>query len=298
MNLTKNQQRSVYELILAGSLWGFGFVAVPLAQGSFNSFEICFLRFFIPLVLWMGIATAFPKMRLSISLLKKTFIPGFFLAATLIPQTLGLLYTTATKSSFITTLYVLLVPVVEFAIFRRKPSGIIYLSLLLALLGAGLLVNLDFTSWNFGDSLTLLCAIMSAFHILSLDKFHHPNTSAFHLNMGQAFWVAALTLPFVIYSEFNSGGAAQPFILTSSALSGLLILAIGPSFLAFSLQIRAQAHLNPTQSSILFLLEAPFAMFFARVILNEQPNATQLSGAFLILVACSLVILIPRRKQR
>lgn len=296
MNLTKQQQRSVFELIFACSLWGFGFVGVPLAQGSFNSFEVCFLRFFIPLAIWLTIATFAPSMRLSVSILRKTFIPGFFLAATLIPQTLGLLYTTATKSGFITTLYVLLVPIVEFTIFRRKPSGIIYLSLLLALLGAGLLVNLDFTAWNFGDSLTLLCALMSAFHILSLDKFHHPNATAFHLNMGQAFWVSALTLPFVIYSEFISGGAAQPFVLTSSALIGLLILAFGPSFLAFSLQIRAQAHLNPTQSSILFLLEAPFAMFFARVILNEQPSVTQLSGAFLILVACSLVILIPRRK--
>jgi drug/metabolite transporter (DMT)-like permease len=75
------------------------------------------------------------------------------------------------------------------------------------------------------------------------------------------------------------------------AVIGLLSLSLGSTTLAFYLQVRAQAHLSATVSSLLFLLESPFALIFAFLLLGESLSTMEAIGAFLIFTAAVLASL-------
>ena len=118
---------AVFELLLAAALWGFGFVAALWAMQELNAFELTFMRFalatavFVP---FLAVAAVRQGWREN---LRRALWPGVFFATTLIVQTWGLAYTTATKSGFITTLYVVLVPISESWMDKRRlPASLWY----------------------------------------------------------------------------------------------------------------------------------------------------------------------------
>jgi drug/metabolite transporter (DMT)-like permease len=119
----------------------------------------------------------------------------------------------------------------------------------------------------------------------------------FLFNSVQAAWAALLCVPFVLRADFwdrLAGFASWP----AEAKIGVLALAFGSTVIAFSLQVRAQAHLPPTVSSLLFLLESPFAMIFSILLLGEFLGPLEAAGAALIfLSALSASLLESRRKK-
>ena len=284
--------RAVFELLVAAALWGFGFIATKWALGTLNTFELVFLRFLLAGLIglpWLLTTQHSVQWKLRLS-----FWPGALLMATLLFQTWGLVYTTPTKSGFITTLYVVMVPVMESVIARRPLSLAMWSCVGVALVGTGLIVDFGVSAINLGDILTFISAIAAAAQIYVMGSVSPRITRAFVFNLYQTYWCLLMILPLVRFDQL------LPKVLDfanwpAEAVVGLLSLSAGSTTIAFYLQVKAQRYLSRTVSSIMFLLESPFAMIFSIILLSERLNARESLGALLIFVSAFLAIWIEKR---
>jgi drug/metabolite transporter (DMT)-like permease len=275
--------------LTASVLWGFGFIGTVWALRYLSAPAIIFYRFATAFVIGIFLVPLFPGWKLN---LKKDFrlsIPaGILLAITLILQTAGLRYTTATKSAFITSLYVVIVPILS-SLFLKTRLGRLWIWVILAFIGTALIAELSWQKWNFGDTLTLINALTASLHILYLAEVSPRSKNPFTLSVFQSLWVALFA-----FALFPMSDRWQLAGMDDKAWIGLLSLAFGSSLLAFFFQVSAQRSLNPTVAAILFLLEAPFSFFFAAFLLGEQLSFIQIAGSIVILIACAGVTLFPK----
>lgn len=284
------------ELLIANTFWGLGFVATVWCLRDISPSAILFYRFTMAFILSL-MTYLFLKRKQNLADIlfvlrtevKLAFLPGVFLFLTLLLQTWGLKYTTATKSGFITILYVLIIPFIEIIHQKTFPSVQHWLLTLLALVGTLFMIEIfqitnSGLNLNFGDFLTLLCAFTAAFHIYFIGIRSNMTSSGLLLNGFQSLWCALLALPFLFY-ENN-------FYLTdlqSLTWIGLLALGVGSSFLAFFLQVKAQTEINASIAAVLFLMESPFAAMFGFIFLGETMSHWQIIGAILIFISCVLI---------
>ncbi len=279
---TKNQ--AFIELIIAGFLWGFGFIGAVWALESLSPSAIVFYRFMgaflVSLVILVAVRT--PR-EVLLGEFKLALGAGALLALTLILQTWGLQYTTATKSAFITILYVLIVPVISMFVFKDRLHVFHWICIFLSFIGVGLIVQVKSLVLETGDFLTFLCAIAAAFHILYVGQIAPKSKNSFALNAFQSLWCAAFALTLFPFEKDWT-----PWDLSPKGWWGLGILTFGSSLLAFYLQFRAQRVISPSLVSLLFLLESPFSAILAVTLLGEHLSTTQILGALLIFVSCAV----------
>ena len=115
--------------MIAGALWGFGFIATVWAMTAFTPVEVLVYRFTVAVVVGEIIyLIARGPTRCSVKEeLMRAFPAGFLLSGLMIMQTIGLKYTNATKSSFITSLYVIFVPLFNTWFFKSSSQWYNYL---------------------------------------------------------------------------------------------------------------------------------------------------------------------------
>jgi drug/metabolite transporter (DMT)-like permease len=285
------------ELLTASALWGFGFIATVWAFAVFSPFEVSFLRFALAGSLIVFFLFKASDRSLIRSYLQVAFLPGLLLSVTLIFQTWGLVYTTPTKSGFITTLYVVFVPILESILSKRGLPWSLWACVALALFGTSLIVNIGFESLNVGDALTFVCAIAATFQIYWLGVVSPKIGRPFVFNLVQACWGALICAP-VLFFEPLGTKLLQFQSWPPLAWVGLLSLTFGSTVIAFYLQVRAQKHLSATVSSLIFLLESPFALIFAILLLHESLNTTESIGAGLIFLSATFATLIEARRKK
>lgn len=290
-----NRRRWVafFEMILATLIWGFGFIATVWSMESFSPFASTMLRFLCGFLLTLPLFLLVPAFRPTFNRahLQMALIPGLFLGMMMILQTWGLEMTTPTKSGFITTLYVVFVPIFEMWIFKKKLPGRHALWVALALIGTMLIVELQIKRFNFGDGLTLACAAFGAGHIISVGRVSPRVKSVISFNTFQSLWAGLLSFVFLLFSP---GPHWKGF--EAKAFWGILSLTVGSTIVAFALQVRAQKTLSPSVASVLFLLESPFSMMFSIWLLSEAVTGSQFLGAFLIFIASVGAVLRPHAK--
>jgi len=173
----------------------------------------------------------------------------------------------------------------------------LWLCVATALMGTALIVNVGVDSINFGDVLTFICALAAAVQIYWLGlvspRVRHP----FAFNLLQASWGALVCFPVVFFVPLADKIAVM-HTWPLMAWAGLASLTLGSTVIAFFLQVRAQAHLSPTVSSLIFLLESPFALIFALLLLGETLGFTESIGATLIFLSALAASLIEARRKK
>lgn len=285
------QSRAVAELIFAGSLWGFGFVTTIWALERYSSSQIVFYRFVIAWLVGVLIDHLVFKKSWTRVLpdYKRALIPGFFLCAFMFLQTFGMKTTTATKSSFITTLYVLFVPLLNFGFFKQKIHWADFPLAAIALGGMYFLLGADFSTATVGDWITLLAAFVGALHIIFVGLGARASQDAFTFNNAQSFWVMIVSAGLLFLPETTAQTSIFQWSFTGLLPElGILYLAVASSVVAFTIQVRAQRVLSDQTATQLFLLEAPFSFSFAYLLLGEKLNPTQFFGACVILLSTFL----------
>jgi drug/metabolite transporter (DMT)-like permease len=289
----------VLQLAIAGIIWGLSFTCVKWALTDFNTSQLLFWRFLAAFVLGEGVLFLFFRERWSSSHtdIMRAFKPGLFLGLSLVFQIHGLNFTTATNSGFITSLYVVIIPFVSVIGFGQRLQRIHFFLAALAFFGMGLLVDLQLLGMNKGDWLTLGAAITAAFQIIYIGQTAPQAINAFRYNNYQTFWCFLALIPFLIFELPNLPQDLVPKSPSLLALTGLALLVVFVSILAFYLQVRAQKVLSTTTASMLCLLEGPFSFLFAALILGERLQALQALGAFFILLSSALSIYIDRPRH-
>ena len=298
---TQARTSAVLELTIADAFWGFGFIAATWALRSMGPLAITGWRFFLAAMIGYGLMSFRKKTRreqYSLEQLKLAVVPGLLIGLSLVLQTWGLQYTTATKSAFITSLYVLLVPLFETTFLKRKLPRYHLVYVGVALIGVLLICDLASLSTaatsedlaklrpNFGDLLTIGCALAATLQIVWFGLIAKKIGSSFAFNNSQSLvaGIIPLLLSFVLEPMPNPNWQ-------DLSLQGLLMLTFGSTLIAFALQVRAQKHISPSIASLLFLLESPFSAFFAIFFLGENLKALQWTGGALIMVAAALSVI-------
>lgn len=269
-------------LLVVSIIWGSAFVAQRVAgqMGSvyyFNGARYLLAALVVlPLVLRAG--NPFP--RLPREQYKWMFIAGFFLFAGSALQQAGMVYTTAGNAGFITALYVVLVPIALFFLWREKPHWLSIVAVGLAGVGAFLLSTGGSFEVRAGDALELVGALFWTFHVIILGKF----ASRFE---SMSFSVGQL----IVSGLLNLGLGA--FIEPIPAFDGSLVFAIVYTALfslglCYTLQIWAQRHTPPADAALILSLESVFAVLSGWLLLDERLAAIQVFGCVLIFAAVLL----------
>lgn len=289
------KKQAVAQMVLAASLWGMGFTATVWALRDMGPLWLNVLRFSLACAVGLLVVVLVPHYRRELTLenIKLSFLPGLFLAGTLLFQTWGQKYTTATKSSFITCLYVLFVPVLDRLVLKRDLPRSHGLFVLLALVGTAFICELHAGEWNFGDLLTFICALVASLQIFWLGVIAKKIQSAFVFNVLQSLWCLLIPLALAPLLE------PMPQIggLAGMTVVGLCLLAFGSTIAAFGLQVAAQKELSPSVASLLCLLESPFATLFAIYFLSEALSGGQWLGAAMIMAAVTGATILDLRRE-
>jgi len=221
--------------------------------------------------------------------------PGFLLGGLMFVgyflQTEGLARTTATNAGFITSLYVVLTPILGLLVFGHRPGGHAWVAVAVSFVGLTLLSVRDLGSIRLysGDLLVLAGAVGWAGHITAVGHIS-PRFPPWMLSM----WMMASTAMFHLI-------AAVPGGLRIAAASSLdvwpLLLLTGAlgSGVAFTIQIVAQRTLTPVRAVILLAGESLFSALFAAIWLHERLALHQWGGAALVLAAMAYSELSARR---
>lgn len=197
-------------------------------------------------------------------------------------QAIGLLYTTVNRSAFITSLYVIGVPVV-FWILGRSARWLFWVAAGLALFGVGLL-SYEGTPPNLGDLWTLFTALCYTIYIWRLEGYA-TRFNVLSLSGTQLCWTALLSLLWV--------GVTQPVWLLPMSWGeipwrSLVYLGIFVTALTTLFQTWGQRFVPATHASVLFTLEPVWASAIAFLAINERLGPQGLAGAGAIVVATLL----------
>jgi drug/metabolite transporter (DMT)-like permease len=197
-------------------------------------------------------------------------------------QTTGLVYTTPSKSAFLTGVHVVLVPVFLTLIWRRRVNHWTVLGVATAFVGLFLLTIpaseklLDLSSVNRGDVLTLGCAVAFALHIIVLGRAtkHHPFEQVAILQTAFAALFMVITVPVL----------EKPHaVWDQRVIWAVVVTAVFCTAVAFSIQSWAQQFTPPTHTALIFALEPVFAWITSYVVLGERLGGRAALGAVLIL---------------
>ena len=282
-------------LLMVAAIWGFAFVAQIRGMDHMGPFFFNAARFalgglsLIPVFFYLEKQARQKKRQRSYNnRLLKLWGPGLgvvlFLASSL--QQVGLQYTTAGNSGFITGMYIIIVPVLGIA-FGQSTRLNTWLGVLLALVGLYFLTVSDDLTLNKGDLLTIGSALMYAIQILILARISR-DVHALKLSMAQFFTCAAISFAIALAIE-TVEFAAIPKSLTPLLYTGLLSTGV-----AFTVQVIGQRDAIASHVAITLSLEAVFAVLGGWLILNEQLGLRGLAGCGLMLLG----MLVSQAKQK
>jgi drug/metabolite transporter (DMT)-like permease len=278
------------ELALASvaMVWGSTFVLVKSALEDISTVFFLTLRFSIAAAALGFLLLLRPgRPALQRGAWTGGIVTGCLLYAGYVLQTLGLRYTAASKSGFITGLYIVLVPLFSAVVYRRAPTVSEWLGVTTAMIGLGLL-TLDTARFEMalGDLLTLGCAFAFAGHILLLGHYSRrmPSASLAWMQIATCAVFGAATYWWVepIFVRWSTG------VWIALGVTSLLATAF-----AFLLQTWAQRHTTVTRTAIIFALEPVFAWVTAFLVADEILTAKAMAGAGFILGGILLVELKP-----
>ena len=262
-------------LFYCAAVWGATFFMVKDALAGVDPIAMVAHRFFLSAVLLAPWALTRPS---RFRHLKESFLLAVLLFLLYVSQTVGLSYTTASNSGFITGLFVIFVPLFLLGFFGKPPTPVQWGSSGLALVGLWLLTG-GIRSANFGDAITLIAAAAYAGHLLATDKFVRADADALVLAFHQFWMTAALAaLAALVLGRSVAVGAGN-------ARSPIVFLAVVPTLSAFFIQMRAQKTVPPVKVSLIFSLEPVFAAAFAWTLGGERFVAARAAGGALIVAA-------------
>ncbi len=284
-------------LLLGSVIWGAAFVAQRVGMDHMGPYTFNGIRMLLAWLVMVPVTLVFEgkarqKPDWQTPDHKEQRLAGvlcgalLFIATSL--QQMGLVTTTAGKAGFITALYVVLVPVAAWLLFRKNPGKIIWLAVIIAVAALWLLCMPAGGGFRLqgGDLLVLGCAVCFTFQILCVDHYA-PRVSGVRLARDEFLVTGGLSMLIALATEtitWEGVREARIPILYAGVMSG----AVG-----YTLQVLGQRDTDPTVASILMCLEAVFATLTGVIILGERMTPREFAGCVLMFSAVILAQLSP-----
>lgn len=301
MENTKKSPRGNLLIILATTIWGAGMSAQSAGMGYVAPFTFNAARFFIGGTMALGPALIFlrrqndaQRPRPLTPITKWTVLAGaicgIVLCIAINLQQFGLLTTSVANASFITSLYVIIVPIACLVLFKQKTSAFVWIGVAVAMTGIYFLSLSGGFDINVGDILVFGCAIAFSAQILVISHFS-PRHNVLALACAQFYTVFLISIVMAFIFETPAMSdlvAAAPFVLYTGVLS---------SGVAYILQMKAQKTTAPTVAAVLFSFEGVVATITGWIVLSQVLTPREILGCALILVAI-LVAQVPVKAKK
>ncbi len=288
-------------LILTSFIWGMAFAAQRTGMDYMGPFTFMTARYILAFIS-LGIIAAVIKVSKKeknvteaevIIKRKDTILSGIvtgillFLGSAF--QQNGILYTSVGKAGFITSLYIVLIPL--FGIFtRKKIRFIIWVGVVLAIAGLYLLTIKEGFTIVYGDLIVFAGSFVWAGHILAIDYFSKK--------------VEPVYMSFLQFAVCSLLSAAAMFIAETPIMGNIItgwrsifyagVISAG---VGYTLQMIAQKNTDPTIASLILSLEAVFGALAGYYFLNEILNLKEILGCTLLLAAI-IIAQLPYPKQK
>lgn len=284
-----NEFKAELILLLLTVLWGGTFALIKSAIVHVSPFMFVTVRFGFASLIFLPFAWKHLK-GLSAQQLKDGFWIGFWFFLGFILQTIGLQYTTASKSAFITGTFVVFTPLAQTIIEGRPPSfvntvGIGIVAVGIIFLSGGdrdimsVVTELGET-FNFGDFLTLLCAMSFGIYIVWLDVISKRN-HYIYTTFSQLAFTAVTAIVLMPFFHF-SGVETIRFDFNFDVVGALLYTTLFATLFNVTMMTKYQKEVVPVKAAIIYSFEPIFAAVIAFILLGEQFTKMGLIGAAII----------------
>jgi drug/metabolite transporter (DMT)-like permease len=277
-------------LLFVSIIWGSAFVAQRVAGQMGSVYFFNGSRYLLAALVVLPFALRVGRIDNPTFLLRDQYkwmiIAGFFLFLGSALQQAGLVYTTAGNAGFITSLYVVLVPIVLFLFWGERFHWLSIVAILLAGMGAFLLSTGGRFEVRWGDALELVGALFWTLHVIVLGKYA-SRFDSLSFSVGQLVVCGLLNLGVGVFVE--------PVISFDGTLwFAIAYTAIFSLGLCYTLQIWAQRHTPPAEAALILSLESVFAVLAGWILLAEVLSGIQAFGCALIFTA----VLLSQFKER
>src|SRR5262249_38414240 len=216
------------------------------------------------------------------------FILGMLVFIGYWAQTHGLRMISASRSAFITGLYVVLVPFAAWALYRARIDKRAWLGSALAVIGTTMLIGGIDARPSWGDALTFVCAICFAMHVVLSAKYS-AGTSALALAAVQVLVVGVAAAPV-------SAFAPRPHI-DAYVATVIVFTAIVTTALAFVALMWGQARVTATEAAVMLAFE-PVAASLTAILLRREPLTQTFAAAAMLILAGMILSQLPESPRR
>lgn len=259
-------------LFLVAFIWGLAFVFQSICAEYMDAYTVLYFRSFIALIFLAPILIYSlrkdkkenRKYSLKDMIISGVFC-GIFLSLASLFQQLGIEKVSAGKTGFLTSVYILVVPILALFL-KKKSTWNVYLAILIGLIGL-FIMSIDFSNFSFsfgsGEALILLGSLFFAFQIITID--HYSNrTNLILLSCIQLLIQGIINLIIRLFLGIDSASFISMFNLKS--IISILFIGIFSSGVAYTLQLIGQKDVNPTVSSLIMSLESVFGALCSVII--------------------------------
>jgi drug/metabolite transporter (DMT)-like permease len=273
--MLSRSRKAELSLLLLTFIWGTTFPLVKTALNFSSPFLFVLIRFTLAaLVVWLVF-----RGRISLEakgILKAGAIIGVFLFFGFAFQTLGLKYTTASKSAFVTGLFVVMIPPLSYLILKEKVRIFSVIGVVLALTGLYLMTRPKGSEFNIGDLFTFFCAISFSLQVIFV-QIYTRRFDFLSLTFIQIAVTALLSLPLALAVETTK------LVYHHWLVVAILVCAILATALALFLQNRMQKYTTTVKAALIYAMEPVFAAVFSYLFLSEILGWLGILGGGLIL---------------
>lgn len=284
-----NVKNSIF-LFLAAFIWGIAFVFQSKGNDYMQPFTFSAARNFLGFLVLTPVVlfkirnshkdTSNTKIPLKITIVGGIFC-GLALTAASLFQQYGVKYTSVGKAGFITTLYIIITPILGMFL-KRKCSWTVWVGAIVSVFGMYLLCVTDNFSVSAGDILVFICAILFAVHILIVDHFA-PMTDGAVLSCIQFFICFIISL--ILALIFDSPTWQQII----DGIIPVLYAGIMSSGVAYTFQILGQKNFNPTASAMILSLESVISAISSYIAYSVGFLSQDQTLTMVQIVGCAIV---------
>lgn len=272
-------------LLLVSIIWGSAFVAQRVAGQMGSVYLFNGARYLLAALVVLPFAMRVrrdsnPTSAMPREQYRWMFVAGFVLFLGSALQQLGVVYTTAGNAGFITSLYVVLVPVVLFIGWRERFHSVSIVAVIMAVVGAFFLSTGGRFEIRAGDVIEFVGALFWTFHVIVLGKYA-SRFESMSFSVGQLVVCGLLNLGIGLFAE-------KSMPLNLPLLGAIAYTAFFSLGLCYTLQIWAQRHTPPADAALILSLESVFAVISGWFLLDERLSAIQVFGCALIFIAVLL----------
>ena len=279
----KNELIACLGLLFVTVCWGLGFVFVKSTVEVLPPLYLLGFRFTIGGVI---LAVLFMKrlLRSGSTIIRHGIIIGVSLFAAMVFQTYGCKYTTAGKNAFLTTIYVILVPFLHFAVNKVKPKVRYLIAAVIGFTGIGFISLSESLTIVPGDWMTLVCGFFYAIQIILIARFAADDDPVL-LAIVEFLFTGILSFAVAPFVE----GSMTAAMFTGETVRGILFLAIFATILGFGLQAVCQKYAPPAPAAIIMGMESVFGAIASYFFLGEIMTPRMIAGCVMLIFAMLLV---------